>query len=388
MVIYDVCLLFKRGKLSLKTVLKLSKSITILNSQKNFMTAVSPYTFKSDRPAHLADDIKLRDIINTLPKEVFVKNPRKAWSKLVVNVLCVVLGYYVVAVAPWYLLPMSWIFLGTSLQGFFVIAHDCGHRSFSNRIWVNDLVGHIVTLPLAYPYHAWRILHNFHHKHTNKLDVDNAWAPWTAESFDRAPRTLQWLYRRMRGWFWWGGSIVHWGKLHFNWQQFTGKQRQQVRFSILLVLGAVAIAFPALIITTGITGFAKFWLMPFFVYHFWMSTFTMFHHTMPEIPFEPEGKWNEARAQLSGTVNCKYPWWVEFLCHDINVHIPHHLTTAIPWYNLRQAHRSLVENWGEYLYPDCTFNWELIQKVTEVCHLYEEKDKYQSIEKHRLSSSK
>ena len=352
------------------------------------MTAVFPQDIKSDHPAQLADDIRLRDIINTLPKEVFIKNPRKAWSKLAINTLCVVLGYWAVAVSPWYLLPFAWIFLGTSLQGFFVIAHDCGHRSFSSRIWVNDFVGHIVTLPLAYPYHAWRILHNFHHKHTNKLDVDNAWAPWTTHSFDNSSVALQWLYRRMRGWFWWLGSVIHWGKLHFNWQQFEGKQRQQVRFSVLLVLAAVAISFPALIITTGVTGLIKFWLMPFLVYHFWMSTFTMFHHSMPEIPFKPEGEWNEARAQLSGTVNCKYPWWVEFLCHDINVHIPHHLTTAIPWYNLRMAHASLVENWGEYLYPDCTFNWELIQKVTRVCHLHEDENNYQSVEQYRSSKLK
>jgi len=32
-------------------------------------------------------------------------------------------------------------FTGTALTGFFVIAHDCGHRSFAKRRWVNDLVG-------------------------------------------------------------------------------------------------------------------------------------------------------------------------------------------------------------------------------------------------------
>ena len=351
------------------------------------MTAVLPSVSNTLQPKQLDNSIKLRDIINTLPKEVFVKNPRKAWTKLAINTLCVVLGYGLVAVSPWYLLPLSWIFLGTSLQGFFVIAHDCGHRSFSNRIWVNDLVGHLTTLPLAYPFHAWRILHNHHHKHTNKLDKDNTWTPFTTEVFDNASMPLKWFYRRMRGWFWWMGSIAHWAMMHFDWSQFEGKQRKQVRFSVLLVVVAVAIAFPALIVTTGIWGLVKFWLMPFMVYHFWMSTFTMFHHTMPEIPFKPEAEWNEARAQLSGTVNCKYPWWVEFLCHDINVHIPHHVTTAIPWYNLRMAHDSLVENWGDYLYPDCSFNWELIQKVTKVCHLHEDENNYQSIEAYRLSNA-
>ena len=38
---------------------------------------------------------------------------------------------------------------------------------------------------------------------------------------------------------------------------------------------------------------------------------------------------------------------IEFLTHDINVHVPHHVSTRIPWYNLRQATDSLRENWGE-----------------------------------------
>lgn len=38
---------------------------------------------------------------------------------------------------------------------------------------------------------------------------------------------------------------------------------------------------------------------------------------------------------------------MEFLCHDINVHVPHHVNSKIPWYNLRAATDSLRENWGQ-----------------------------------------
>jgi omega-6 fatty acid desaturase (delta-12 desaturase) len=34
---------------------------------------------------------------------------------------------------------------------------------------------------------------------------------------------------------------------------------------------------------------------------------------------------------------------VEFLCHDISVHVPHHVNAKIPWYNLRAATDSLRE---------------------------------------------
>lgn len=328
-------------------------------------------------PISASATLQLKDIIKTLPRECFQKDRRKAWTSVVINVLMVGLGYWAISIAPWYLLPSAWIFTGTALTGLFVIGHDCGHRSFANRKWVNDLVGHLTMLPLIYPFHSWRILHNHHHRHTNKLEEDNAWQPWKQEFYADLARPIQWLYRRLRGRFWWLGSIAHWALLHFDWSKFKGKQREQVRFSVLFVIIAAALAFPILIATIGIWGFVKFWLLPWLVYHFWMSTFTLIHHTAPGIPFKSPEHWNEAESQLFGTVHCDYPRWVEFLCHDINVHIPHHISTAIPFYNLRMAHRRLKEIWGDKLI-ECKFSWSLIKKITNECHLYDADKCYRS----------
>lgn len=46
---------------------------------------------------------------------------------------------------------------------------------------------------------------------------------------------------------------------------------------------------------------------------------------------------------MSSLSSCR----VEVLCHDINVHVPHHVSPKIPWYNLRKATDSLRDNWGE-----------------------------------------
>jgi len=182
-------------------------------------------------------------------------------------------------------------------------------------------------------------------------------------------------YRVTRGRLWWLASILHWALLHFDWNQFKGKQREQVRFSALVVIGFAAIFFPLLIATTGIWGVVKFWLLPWLVYHFWMSTFTLVHHSHPEIPFKEPEEWKEAEAQLTGTVHCEYPAWVEFLCHHINVHVPHHLSTAIPSYNLRMAHNSLRENWGSHL-RETRFSWQLMKTITDQCHLYDRENYY------------
>jgi omega-6 fatty acid desaturase (delta-12 desaturase) len=324
----------------------------------------------------LDPSLRLKDILQTLPKSVFQKDSRKAWLAVVANITCVSLGFLSIAYSPWYLLPFAWIFTGTALTGSFVIGHDCGHRSFSNNNRINDFVGHMMFLPLFFPFHGWRIQHDYHHKHTNKHGVDNAWNPFTPDQFHSQSSTLRFIYTYVRGRFWWLGSIGHWITKHFDWNEFEGKQREQVRFSALFMIAGMAIILPTLIATTGIVGFFKFWALPWLVYHFWMSTFTIVHHTLPEIPFTPAENWHEAGAQLTGTVHCNYPKWVEALCFDINVHIPHHISTGIPWYNLRKAHAAIQENWGEYT-VERDFSWALMKEITDVCHVYD--DRYRNV---------
>lgn len=106
-----------------------------------------------------------------------------------------------------------------------------------------------------------------------------------------------------------------------------------------------------------------------------MSTFTVIHHTAPHIPFKPANEWSAAHAQLAGTVHCDFPWLVEFLCHDISVHVPHHVNAKIPWYNLRKATDSLRENWGDYM-TECTFNWRMMKTIFTELHIYDEEQNY------------
>ncbi|BAY96534.1 fatty acid desaturase [Tolypothrix tenuis PCC 7101] len=328
-----------------------------------------------------SSNLRLKDIIKTLPKECFKKDKRKAWTNVVTAVLMVALGYVSLAISPWFLLPFAWIFTGTALTGFFVIAHDCGHRSFANRRWVNDLVGHILMMPLIYPFHSWRIKHNHHHKHTNKLEEDNAWHPITPEVFQNWGTFRRSVFEGfMRKRFWWVGSIGHWAVVHFDWRNFKAKDQSSVKLSVAVVVIFAAVAFPLLIATTGIWGFVKFWLLPWMVYHFWMSTFTLVHHTAADVPFKAATKWNEALAQLSGTIHCDYPRWIEFLCHDINVHVPHHLSTAIPSYNLRLAYKSIKGNWADYLHDESQFSWALMKEITGQCQLYTPDVGYQTFD--------
>ncbi len=83
----------------------------------------------------------------------------------------------------------------------------------------------------------------------------------------------------------------------------------QVIISLAAVAAFAFIGIPAIAYTSGLAGVVKYWLMPWLGYHFWMSTFTVVHHTAPHIPFKGAEEWDAAKAQLSGTVHCDYPRW-------------------------------------------------------------------------------
>ena len=330
------------------------------------------------------DDLRLRDVIKTIPREYFQKNARKAWTQVLLTIVTVIVGYAAISVSPWFLLPFTWFFTGTALTGFFVIGHDCGHRSFAKRKWVNDVVGHLAFLPLVYPFHSWRLLHDKHHNNTNKMDIDNAWSPLRPEDYEDTDLVRKEGYKLVRGRFWWIGSVFHWALIHFNLDNYHVRDRAKANFSNWFVIIGGVIGLSILTALTGPWGLVKFWVMPWLGYHFWMSTFTIVHHTLPEIEFQEPEVWNEAKAQLFGTVHCEYPAWVETLTHHINVHIPHHVSVAIPSYNLRAVHEHLDSILGKDLVKR-EFNWELMKQITEECHLYHPDRFYQTFNEYEES---
>jgi len=90
--------------------------------------------------ANELNELKLSDVIRTIPKSCFEKDWRKAWLAVLLTLLSVAVGIVAIALSPWYLLPAAWFFTGTAATGLFVIGHDCGHRSFAKRRWVNNSV--------------------------------------------------------------------------------------------------------------------------------------------------------------------------------------------------------------------------------------------------------
>lgn len=142
--------------------------------------------------------------------KVFEIDDVKAWKTVLISVTSYALGLLMISKAPWYLLPLAWAWTGTAVTGvssthiflmiifvssfsnpfnsylstdllllnfydplsffakqFFVIGHDCAHKSFSTNKLVEDIVGTLAFLPLIYPFEPWRFKHDKHHAKTN-----------------------------------------------------------------------------------------------------------------------------------------------------------------------------------------------------------------------------
>lgn len=55
--------------------------------------------------------------------------------------------------------PMYWYAQGSVMTGVWVLAHECGHQSFSESEFWNNFFGTILHSLLLVPYHSWRITH-------------------------------------------------------------------------------------------------------------------------------------------------------------------------------------------------------------------------------------
>lgn len=72
---------------------------------------------------------------------------------------------------------------GLFATGLWVLAHECGHQSFSPSKILNDTVGWICHSALLVPYFSWKISHGKHHKATGHLERDMVFVPKTREAY-------------------------------------------------------------------------------------------------------------------------------------------------------------------------------------------------------------
>jgi acyl-lipid omega-3 desaturase len=245
-----------------------------------------------------------------------------------------------------------WLVAGFFMWGMFVVGHDCGHTTFSNYTFINDVVGHITHGSILVPYYPWRRSHNLHHMFHNHVDKDYS-HPWYTEEKLRQPefelaRAME-NYPLMRllfpivGWpiYLYGmpdGSHWYPFKDHRLWLEASAKEMGRCLLSTAVVVAYAAAIF--YLNNCDMGSMFYYYLAPLWVSGWWLVCVTYLqHHDHDTLVYDDEN-WKFVDAAFE-TVDREFtPFGIlDKLMHNItNCHVVHHLFfTNIPHYNLAKA---------------------------------------------------
>ena len=107
----------------------------------------------------------LKTIRDAIPKHCFKRNLFKSLSYLFSDLAVIASLFYIASQisnpllpswSPYILWPIYWYAQGAVFTGVWVLAHECGHQSFSESEFANNLIGTVLHSLLLVPYHSWR----------------------------------------------------------------------------------------------------------------------------------------------------------------------------------------------------------------------------------------
>lgn len=304
-----------------------------------------------------AEGIGINDIRDLIPKECYVIEPARSWGALASAIARLALAQLILTRVDltwgphlaWQVpaLAAAWLFAGWAFTGLFVLGHDCGHMAFSDRKWVNELVGHL-TLSFEFTgFHNWRIWHNYHHAKTQLRGQDPDWAEkmMTRAEYEKAPIGEK-AHVRLGFGTPLGLLVGFWvGMFRRTFMKTLAPQIPLARgaagelffSSLTMVVGCSALSYVIHRFGGGWWPVVKYYYVPAFIAAAHGALLTYLHHTSPDaLVFDREG-WTPFRGQVVSTFNVRFPAICEAMWFDINIHLPHHLAPKIPWYHLKRA---------------------------------------------------
>ena len=138
-------------------------------------------------------DYTIKEIREAIPKHCFERSAVRGLSYVARDMASLATVFYLFNThctpeyVPSYPLRVVLWAAYTFVQGLFgtglwVLAHECGHQSFSPSKTLNDTVGWVLHSALLVPYFSWKISHGKHHKATGHMERDMVFMPRTREA--------------------------------------------------------------------------------------------------------------------------------------------------------------------------------------------------------------
>jgi len=330
-----------------------------------------------------------RDLVRAIPPHCFVRSDLISFAYLAADLVGVMVLTYIAYLLPTLppsleliLWPVYWVLQGGVLTGLWVIAHECGHRAFSDSVFICDVVGLVLHSILLVPYHGWRISHAKHHRSTGDIERDEAFVPLRLSEVrelkkDENPTLLMLVINTflMFAVGWWVYLCFHTtGRKyerhtdHFNPSSplFGPKHYWMIILSDFAILFVLA----SLVLWGWLTSWQEVVLVygvPYLIVNFWLLLYTLLHHTDPKIPRYSSEKWDWLLGALS-TVDRDYGFLWNTLHHHIgDTHVLHHLFSKIPHYHAQEATEAIKPILGEYYYASDEGITSALWKVIKTC---------------------
>ncbi|KAL1805259.1 hypothetical protein ACET3Z_028327 [Daucus carota] len=302
-----------------------------------------------------APPFKLSDVREAIPKHCFVKDAWRSMSYVVRDIL-VVFGLAATAAYfnNWFLWPIYWFAQGTMFWALFVLAHDCGHGSFSNNSKLNSVVGHLLHSSILVPYHGWRISHRTHHQNHGHVENDESWHPVPKRIFNlmddtgkRFRFTLPFPLLAYPFYLWIRSPGKKGSHYDPNSDLFVPSERKDVITSTICWT-TMASLLVGLCFVVGPIPMLKLYGIPYWIFVMWLDFVTYLHHHGHEgkLPWYRGKEWTYLRGGLT-TLDRDYGW-INNIHHDIGTHVVHHLFPQIPHYHLIEATEAARPVLGKY----------------------------------------
>jgi fatty acid desaturase len=234
--------------------------------------------------------------------------------------------------------------LGCWFHRLYTNAHEAIHKKlFPEKLWLNDLMGQLLLLPLLIPLPVYRKIHAFHHGHNRR---DHATSTLDGYVVKRAPGQLKraWIHALWYGGVFLGGYFIH-GVISiilFLCLPHSVAIRVSPAFKAWRVVDqlhswAVFIAGIGLHVgvawAVGIDTWAVMFGYPFLVFAWVYSLLVYIYHYRTS--YGPEVRFNVRSVKTHPF----FSWWLL----NFNEHATHHRLPKTPWYRLPIIRQPLPE---------------------------------------------
>ncbi|KAI9679209.1 MAG: Oleate hydroxylase fah12 [Caeruleum heppii] len=282
--------------------------------------------------------------------------------------------------------------LYTLVQGLFgtglwVLAHECGHQSFSPSKTLNDTVGWVCHSALLVPYFSWKISHGKHHKATGHVERDMVFVPKSRDEYaSRVGRLAHELSelaeetpiftaghligQQLVGWLLYLTLNVTGHNCHQRQPEGRGKGKRngwfggvnhfdsnsplyEAKDGKLILLSDLGLLITSSVLfyigkNFGWANLAVWYFLPYLWVNHWLVAITFLQHTDPTLPHYEPGSWNFARG-AAATIDREFGFIGRHLFHGIiETHVLHHFVSTIPFYNADEATEAIKPVMGRH----------------------------------------